>query len=307
MRAAIDIGTNSVRLLVVENRRGVLVPLMKETKITRLGQNVDQAGRLNSEAMDRTIEVLVFFKEQRLPKGITPTVIATSAVRDGLNRDDFLENVRLRTGWNVRVLTGAEEALLSFRGALAALGPEKIKEPAAVLDIGGGSTELYTGLADGTLLGGGSVQVGAVRMTERFITRHPIDICELRALDRESQALLHPLVQQISAYQPSMLVAVGGTATSAAAVKQGLVTYDEKRITGYILSRDELGQLYHQLGTLSLAERQQLPGLQKGREDVIAAGVGILWNALVMLDFHEIVVSDGDLLQGSLLFAVDEG
>ena len=154
MKAAIDIGTNSVRLLAVEHRRGVLVPLVKETKITRLGQSVDQAGRLNSEAMNRTIDVLVFFKEKRLPKGIIPTVIATSAVRDAANRDEFLENVHVRTGWNVRVLTGAEEALLSFRGALAALGPERIKEPAAVLDIGGGSTELYTGLADGTLLGG---------------------------------------------------------------------------------------------------------------------------------------------------------
>lgn len=307
MKATIDIGTNSVRLLVAERGQGTMVPLVKESIITRLGQNVDQAGNLDPKAVDRTIETLIFFKEKRIPRGITPIVIATSAVRDAENRAEFLRDVRLKTGWDVQVLTGTQEARLSFRGALNALEPERIQEPAVVLDVGGGSTELYTGLADGTLLGGGSVQAGAVRMTERFITCHPVSTDELRALDEEIQRLLQPLVEKTIAFGPKMLAAVGGTATSAAAICQGLVEYDENQITGFVLSRDRLGQLYNQLGRLSLAERLQLPGLQKGREDVIAAGIGILWNAVIMLGFEEIVVSDGDLLQASLLFAVDEG
>lgn len=296
MRAVIDIGTNSVRLLITSEG----ISVARDLIITRLGRGVDHEGRLSQKAMDATVQALLRLKEQTDQYGVTPVVVATSAVRDAANRREFIELVRERLGWEVEVLSGDEEARFSFHGATAALQGRALLEPAAVVDIGGGSTEIYVGTAAGTLLSGGSVQVGAVRMTERHITGHPIDPMELRALEDDVKRRLAPLVDNISKFSPQMLIGVGGTVTTLAVMSLQLLDYDPDTITGCELTRDDIEAFYEELGRLSIAERQQIPGLPPGRADILPAGTGILWIICQMLGIDRCIVSDGDLLQGIL-------
>ena len=306
MRAVIDIGTNSVRLLVAEIVAGQVQPLIRATQITRIGQGVDASRRLQKDAMERTLRTLENFANQT-PPGVPVQVLATSAVRDAVNKDEFVHLVAERTSLELRVLTGAEEAELSFRGAVLALQTRDLSYPVTVVDIGGGSTEIYTGDAQGNLLGGGSVQVGAVRMLERFITSHPILETERQAMEQEIVELVTPLVQDNLQYGPQTLVVVGGTVTTLASILQELTCFDYDKVGGFAFSLKQLVDLYGKLGRLSLQERQQIPTLQAGREDVIISGTSILVQVTELLGFDRLIVSIGDLLYGSLVLPVDVG
>ncbi|NMA60522.1 MAG: Ppx/GppA family phosphatase [Firmicutes bacterium] len=299
MKAVIDIGTNSVRLLVAELVEGIVRPYTRLTKITRIGRGVDAAGALPQDGMERTLGVLKEFKEL-IPAQVAVQVLATSAVRDASNQQEFASLVREQTGWELRVLSGQEEAKLSFRGAVLALPIQDLDYPVSVVDIGGGSTEIFTGDHKGNLLGGGSVQVGAVRMLERFITNHPLLEGEWLAMEQEIGQLLAPLVEDNLQCGPKTLLAVGGTATSLAAMIQELPQFDYEKVGGFSFSYQELVDLYRKLGKLSLKERSQIPSLQLGREDVIISGTSILVKTMELLGFEELIVSIGDLLYGSL-------
>ncbi|HHT74038.1 MAG TPA: Ppx/GppA family phosphatase [Firmicutes bacterium] len=295
MRAVVDLGTNSARLLITEGPKAIARDLV----ITRLGRGVDKTGILSQEGMAAAIQALLRFKEQTAAYNVVPIVVATSAVRDGANQGQFVEMVREAVGWDVCVLSGEEEAEYSFRGAVLAAVRDG-HGPVAVVDIGGGSTEILVGTKSGTLLGGGSVPVGAVRMTERHITSYPIPSSELQSLEAEARELLQPLADAAKSAGPSALIAVGGTATTLAAMDLELTEYDPVKVTGRVLTEARLRRIYRQLGKLSLAELTQLPCLQRGREDIIAAGTGILLTVCQLLGFDECTVSDGDLLMGIL-------
>lgn len=299
MKAVIDIGTNSVRLLVAELKNGQVDPLIRETKVTRIGRGVDSSLALPADGMERTLAALREY-QGLIPANVPVQVLATSAVRDATNRDDFEKLVQAETGWQLKVLSGDKEAELSFKGALLDLPGQNLTDPLSVVDIGGGSTEIYTGDGSGNLLGGGSAQVGAVRMLERFITTHPLLLEEQVAMENEIKELLTPLVQQNLQYKPKGLVAVGGTATSLAALLQNLDQFDYEKVAGFVISHDELVDLSARLGKLSLDERSLLPSLQKGREDVIISGASILIKTMELLGFKQLIVSCGDLLYGSL-------
>lgn len=296
MRAVIDIGTNSVRLLITSQG----TPVYRDLIITRLGRGVDHKGQLSREAMEATIKALTYLKEKADRYGAAPIVAATSAVRDAANRGEFIQLVKDRLGWDVEVLSGEDEARYSFFGALAALKGRALAEPVAVVDIGGGSTEIYVGTASGKLLSGGSVQVGAVRMAERHVTGHPIDPAELVSMENEIMQRLISLTESIREFVPRTLIAVGGTATTLAAMSLGLSDYDPDQITGSKLTLAKIDGFYSELGKLSIGERQQLVGVPPGRADILPAGVGILRIVLQLLGFEECIVSDGDLLQGIL-------
>lgn len=302
MRAVIDIGTNSVRLLVAEIVAGQVRPVIRSTQITRIGQGVDASGRLQRAGLERTLEALGDFG-RLVPPGIPLQVVATSAVRDAANREEFARLVTERTGWELRVLSGTEEAELSFQGAVLALQIWNLAYPICVVDIGGGSTEIYTGDAQGKLLGGGSAQVGAVRMLERFITNHPLREEERLAMEGEIIKLLAPLVQENLSYGPKTLVAVGGTATTLASILQELPQFDYEQVEGFCFSQEQLGDLYTTLGRLSLEERRQIPSLQVGREDVIVCGTSILVQTMELFGFSRLTVSNGDLLYGCLVIS----
>lgn len=304
MRAAIDVGTNSVRLLVAAETPQGFQPVLKDLRIARLGQGVDASGRLSPEAVDRTLRALQELAGL-VPPGVPVTAFATSAVRDAVNGREFAQLVEERLGFPLSILSGSKEAELSFAGAVWSLQEFDLPEPISVVDVGGGSTEIYTGLVSGTLLGGGSSQVGAVRMLERFVTSHPLLPQEQEAMEEEIRKILTPLVEQNLAYRPRTLVAVGGTATSLAAIIQGLEEYGDEKVTGYAFSLEQLEDIYAQLGRLTLEERRKIPALQKGREDVIVCGAAILVQAVRLLGFRKLYCSAWDLLYAALALSVD--
>lgn len=306
LRAVLDIGTNSVRLSVVKHGTLGFVPLRREVRITRLGQGVDSLGELHSLSMQRTLEALMELY-QFIPSGTPTLILATSAVRDATNKHQFARLVEEKLGLPLRILSGLQEAEFSFGGAVFSLRELHLPGPFTVIDVGGGSTEIYTGLEDGTLLGGGSVQLGAVRMLERFITQHPLLESERLAMEAEIKALLLPLVKKNLDYQPQTLVAVGGTATNLAVLAQNLSVFTEEKVQGFSLSLESLVHLYQKLGSLTLEERKQIPTLQPGREDIIVCGTNILIQAVELLGVNQVITSVGDLIYGSLIFAIDEG
>lgn len=300
VRSVLDVGTNSVRLLVAEVSGNKVIPLIRETRVTRLGKGVDALGCLGAQAIKETLNALQELSSL-IPSGVSPQILATSAVRDARNRREFSTMVRKRTGWDLQILSGTKEAQLSFQGAVLSLQGFGLAEPISVVDVGGGSTEIYTGLSNGAVLGGGSVQVGAVRMLERFISSHPLLYQEQLQMEEELQNLLLPLVCTNLQYGPQTLVAVGGSATSLAAIMQQLPGFDYEKVTGFSCSRQQLRDIYIQLSQQSLAELRRIPALQVGREDVIVCGASILVKILELMNFTELTVSVGDLLYGWLV------
>ncbi len=298
--ASMDIGTNSVRLYIADQEGSTLHRICQELRITRLGEGVDAGGRLRPEAMERTTAALEHYLSIAQHHSVRNVqLVATSAVRDAANRQEFLDMVERRTQLPVRVLTGGDEARLSFVGALAALSPSERPAAALVLDIGGGSTEVFHG--SGTQLQGGtSLQLGGVRMTERCVTAHPLPPADWERLQAAVRSALQPL--QAEPWPAELpLIGVGGTATTAAALLLGLETYDPDLITGTALSHQAIEDMAERLAGMSQAQRLALPGLTAGREDIIVAGLVILYGVLDVMQKETITVSDGDLLQGVLL------
>jgi len=307
MLATIDIGTNSVRLLIAQpialGNTFYLQPVVRELQVTRLGQGVNSTGKLARDAINRTCLVLRSFQEilQQYPVE-QMVVIATSAVRDAVNRQEFVDAVKAITGWDVTILSGKDEAEASFLGACQAVRNLSLPGSADVLvmDIGGGSTELIHGRLSGEIIYGGTSQIGSVRMTEMAITQHPVSTEEmdnLRAVIRERASVL---VEQcsLSLSANPILIGVGGTITTLAALDLGLTVYDADKVTGFVLTKQRVAYWVEHLAKLTIVERAVLPGMSRGREDVIVAGAAIADGFMDLLGVEEIVVSDGDLMQG---------
>lgn len=299
MRAVLDVGTNSVRLLLAELHGEIVKPVRREVRVTRLGQGVDASGELRPDAMARTLGALEELMTL-VPPGTPTSIMATSAVRDAKNKGEFARLVEERLGLSLKILSGLQEAELSFRGALSSLRAYELIDPITVVDIGGGSTEIYTGRIGGELLGGGSLQIGAVRLLERY-GDHRLPTPE------EIAEILRPVIEENLAFQPKTLVAVGGTATSLAAIIQELQVYSDEKVMGSVFSLRELEDCYAKLGRLSLEERRQIPSLQAGREDIIVYGAAILIQVASLLGFSRIMVSIGDLLSAQLAAEGNEG
>jgi len=289
-RAAIDIGTNSVRLLVVDGGRD----LERRAVITRLGEGVDRNGELSDAAMERTLATLVDFRdvldEYQVP---VPKVVATSAARDAHNRGTFLAAAADVLGAEPELLAGAEEARLSFEGAVAGLDADD--GPFLVIDIGGGSTELAVGAATAAEVH--SINVGSVRLTEAELHHDPPQPEELaNALGAVEDRLEDALRTMPAAEDARTLVGVGGTITTVAAIELGMPVYDRSRVHHFALSRAAAEDVYRTLATEPLADRVHNPGLQRERADVIVGGCVILVGIMRRLRAPELVVCDADLL-----------
>lgn len=282
-RAAIVLGTNSTRLLLAEVRDSIR-PVLLESRVTRLGQGVDQQGRLTDEAVNRVMAALTEFRELIEP-GIPVRIGATSAVRDAANRRELAEKIRERFGWELSVISGTEEARLSFAGMLAAFS--HLQSP-LVVDLGGGSTEFM-----GKNYGPVSLNIGAVRLTERFFRSDPPSLAEQQKLVnfvKKELAVLPPVSG------PCELVAVGGTANNLVSIADSLPEYDWRRVHGRELSLAQIRQLSQQLLTLPLAFRRQITGIQPGREDILPAGALILYTIGLHFGVDRFLVSVADLL-----------
>ncbi|NPV74479.1 MAG: Ppx/GppA family phosphatase [Pelotomaculum sp.] len=287
--AAIDIGTNSVRLLVAERDGDRLKAVEAGLATTRLGEGIG-SGMLLPQAMERTVDAVEGFcrTAMHLQAGRI-TVAATSAVRDALNRDEFVQMVRQRTGLKVRILSGEEEAALTYRGVLAGLPVEP--RATAVVDVGGGSTELIWPREGGLRLV--SVNVGAVRMTEAGM-----DV-------RKAAALLKPFLEEIKGMPVKCLVGVGGTVTTLAAVDQELAVYDPVRVHGYCLTAPKIEKILAKLEEMTVEERRRVPGLQPERADIIVAGVAIVKAVMEGTGAGRMLVSEYDILYGLVLEEVE--
>lgn len=301
--ASIDIGTNSTRLLVAEaGDGGALGTVERLMRITRLGQGVDGDRRLATEAVERTIAVLREYREvmDRLdvPAGRV-RMSATSAARDAANRDEFFDAAESVVGVRPELLSGDEEARLSFAGATADLDPPD--GPFLVFDLGGGSTEFVYGTAgpDGEVVSAMSLDVGCVRVTERFFSTDPPAPEDLTAAISYADAWLDDVLRVMPEHvDAKTVIGLAGTVSTVAAVEIGLETYDRDAVHHFVLTKDAAEDVFRTLATEARADRIHNPGLEEARADVIVGGCCVLVAIYRRLGFDQILVSEADILDG---------
>ena len=296
--AAVDQGTNSTRLLVAEpDGAGWFGDLARDMVITRLGQGVDETGRLAPEALERTLAVLArYVRRARALHVERIRVAATAAVRDAANAAELERPVGELAGSALEIVSGEEEARLSFLGATRALDA---LPPFLVLDIGGGSTEFVVGAE--RPLAAISTPMGSVRLTERFVRSDPPDASELNRMRAAIGELLNDVEPAIPVRDARTFVAVAGTSTTVQAIALGLDFYDPERIPRTRLSRVDAARVASQLAAITTAERAALPVMAPGRADVIVAGSVILVEVMERFGFDEAIVSETDILDGLVL------
>ena len=297
--AAIDCGTNSTRLLVADADGRELIRLMR---ITRLGQGVDRENRLAPEAITRTVDVLREFRLSMDGLGVDRVrMVATSAVRDAENGAAFTEAAREAVGTAPEVLTGLEEGKLAYRGASADLAT--FAGDTLVVDIGGGSTEITLGR--GGTVSSVSLQLGCVRLTERFLTSDPPTSDQTVATRIAIADALtwgeQQMPELLALKAPRRLVGLAGTVSTLASLKLGLAEYDVDMLHHATLSLAEVVDLCDMLATLSAAERTGLVGMVPGRADVILGGALVLEVVAARYQCPEVIVSEKDILDGIVL------
>lgn len=297
--ASIDIGTNSVLLLVAEKKpHGAFSPVVERAEITRLGRGVDRTRTLSAEGMEATLACLeAFAREARALGAEQIAVSATSAARDATNGAEFIRAAKERAGVELEIISGDLEAQLSFAAARADFESELAGAPLVVLDIGGGSTEVIYGNRQGAIDFRRSFDVGSVRLTERFVTRHPIPGSERASISQTLRTVFAELPKPPAG---AALVGLAGTVTTLFAVENAIDPYDASKVQGGTLTRKQVRGLATRLCDLSLDERLKLPGLQPKRADVIPAGALILQSAMEQLGVDSCRVSDRGLRWGLL-------
>ena len=300
--AAVDCGTNSIRLLVAEpDGDGGLRDVDRRMLIVRLGQGVDATGRFADEALERTFAaceeyagVLRDLDVQRL------RFCATSAARDASNGDVFADGVHARLGVRPEVVTGDDEAALSYDGATRDLDPAALRPPYLLVDIGGGSTEFVLGDGHGHVRAAESVDIGSVRLTERHLHGDPPAASEVEAASADVDGVLGRL--RVPLAEAHTLVGVAGTITTVAAMVLDLPEYDSARIHHARIGVDDVAAARRRLLAMTREERRALPFMHPGRADVIGAGALLLDRVLARvgpsLAHPEVVVSERDILDG---------
>lgn len=290
--ASIDIGTNSVLLLVAERRGDELVPVLERATITRLGRGVDATRELDPAAVEATLACLAGYADEIARAGVDRAgAVGTSAMRDARGGDDFRARAALLLGEAPRVISGREEAELSFAGALAGLTAVPSAGPVVVFDLGGGSTEIIRGRA-GVVEQAVSLDVGVVRLTERHIRVDPPRAEELEAVRRAAREALAGTGGGWRSETAPVVVGVAGTVTTLAAYSLGIAPYDANRVHGARLGAAAVAAARAELARLPLAERRRIPGLDPGRADVIVAGALIVEEILTWAGANELFVSD---------------
>lgn len=299
--AIIDCGTNTIRLLIAEpDGRGGLLERDRRMEIVRLGQGVDATGAFHPDALQRTFAATERYAALIGDHGIDPQrvrFVATSASRDVSNRDDFFAGITTRLGVGPDVITGADEARLSFAGALA--GAQQPGEPVLVSDIGGGSTELIIGDAGGDPHYAISLDVGSVRVTERFWTEDPPTADDLERATRHIDELLAGV--QIDWPVVRTWIGVAGTLTTLAAVDLDLADYDRSRVNGHRITPHRLAAIATELATSTAEQIRGRNGVHPQRADVITAGALIASRIAARLSITELTVSESDILDGAAL------
>ena len=306
--AAVDIGTNSVRLLVGRVGGGPGTPfletLLRKMTITRLGEGVEGNGSLSDEAMERTLEVLCSYREEALALGAERILAAaTSAVREASNAEVFLSRAHEALRTHPCVIDGGEEARLSFLGATYDLEQVPPGGRVLVFDIGGGSTEVVTGGRGNSPDWWRSLPLGCVRMSERYLEGDPPSPGELAAMEKGVGEVLEKGLEGLDAGGCLEAVGLAGTVTTLSGLNQGLREYDPERIHLSRLSLEDCEGLYRRLSRMKLAERRGLMVMDPERARVIVGGAAVLVVLMRFLGLQEILVSEKDILDGLALAA----
>lgn len=299
--AVVDIGTNSTRLLIaeVDPATGAVRELHRQSQVTRLGDRVDAGGSLCDEAIERVFATLADYRAKISSFDCQANLaVLTSAVRDASNGGEFTERVRREFELDARVLSGDEEAQLTFLGAMSER--DRSSDPTVVIDIGGGSTEFIVG-ADHTAAFHVSVQAGVLRMSERHIHTDPPQPDELQDLAADTRLIFLDGLPTQPRSTVKRGIAVAGTATSAAAIGQELNPYDPARVHGYRLLLATVELLIARLADMSEDQRREVVGLHPDRAPTIVAGMILLAEAMKAFDLTEVEVSEHDILRGGTL------
>lgn len=308
--ASIDIGTNTLRLLIADRDPGsAILPVLYKRAITRLGGGYTEDAGISPEAAERTVKVLEDFSRLIAENHVQEVFAsATSVVRRAKNKESFLSSVSTRTGINPSVISGTEEARLALAGVLSVLTDKAEKR--LVIDIGGGSTEFIA--TRGTEIAGAwSMEMGVVHLTERHIASDPPKEAELSGMEAEITEVLTMLMMDMaedgieladySAASGCVLVGTAGTITTLAALDMGLAAYDRDRVNNYTLKKERVQGLYRHLAGLTLKQREEVLSLEKGREDLIIPGSAIAGLVMDGFGFNELMVSDAGLLEGAII------
>ena len=292
---AIDIGTNSMRLLVAEYKDGKLENIKKYVNTTRIGQGVDKQGYITDDAIERNVKALIEFsnicKEQNCEKIYC---MGTSALRDSKNKDLFVKLAKAKAGIDVDIISGEEESNLGFKGVLEGL---ETSDDILVIDIGGGSTEFIIGNKEGIRFSK-SENVGALRMTEKFLHKDPIDDEEFKSMSKFIYEEVKDTLEYIKSYRVKKIVGIGGTITSLSSMNQQLEVYSMEKIHNSSISMSEIELILQNLKSMTLNDKKSLKGLQPKRADIITAGVEILHTIMKNIEIKKIIVSEYDNLEG---------
>lgn len=295
---AIDCGTNAIRLLIAGVASdGALQERVRLMRTVRLGEGVDRTGEFSPEALERTFAAIDEYAAVIADEAAGRVrFVATSASRDVSNREAFIQGVTARLGVRPEVITGDEEAALSFAGAVRGLPPGLIRPPALVVDIGGGSTEFVLGVEapEASV----SVDIGCVRMTERHLPSDPPTPVELSAARADIGVAVERAFEAVPPARALTLVGLAGSVTTVAAMALGLDRYDAQVLHGSVIGREAVDDVTARLARMTRAERAALPFMHPGRVDVIAGGAMILQAVMDQGGFASVVVSETDILDG---------
>jgi exopolyphosphatase/guanosine-5'-triphosphate,3'-diphosphate pyrophosphatase len=298
--ASIDIGTNTILLLLAEVEDGKIRPLFEKEAVARLGQGLHKSGMLSEEAMERGAGILADYLERCREFGAEKTfAVGTSALREAKNSDDFLAMAKERLGLTIDVISGGEEARLSFLAVSMDL--RERKKLVLVVDIGGGSTEFILGRGD-RIIQWMSLPLGSVRFAEQFLLSDPVREEEWMGLETEIRKLLLAIPQPEEALR---LTAVGGTATTLASVEQGLDRFIPEKIHHFVLKRGSLKKQLDLYRSKTIDERKEIPGLPPNRADVIPAGGAILYLIMETLRCPSVMISSHGVRYGVLYDRLD--
>ncbi len=296
--AAIDCGTNAIRLLIATVDGNKVTDLVREMRTVRLGEGVDTTGEFSSAALERTFAACREYAELLMQYEVKELrFIATSASRDVSNRNAFIVGVKETLGVEPEVISGDQEAELSYRGALSGL---HVQAPVLVADIGGGSTEFVTSLPDGSLVSR-SLNIGCVRMTERHLHSDPPTQQEIETAISDIDNQIELIHRTISINSETTFIGLAGSVTTVAAMAMGLNDYDADLIHGSVVSIDQVEAVTDELLHMTRAQRAELRFMHPGRVDVIGGGALVLKESMRILGFEQVLVSEKDLLDGVVL------
>lgn len=308
-RASIDIGTNTVRLLIADvDNNNKINPIHIERRITRLGGGYTEEFGISDDAMTRTVDALVDFRTLLDKHDVTDVnAIATSAARRAINKGKFLRDAKEKARIDIDIIDGDLEATLSAAGVLSVV--HDIAGKSIIMDIGGGSTEFVL-LDANTILGRWSMEFGVVYITEHYLKSAPAKAEELQNakayildnLEALNKRIIKDLgLDDISQVKVDNIIGTAGTVTTIAAIDMDMEEYDPGKINNHAMSEDAIIKIFHNLATLTLPEREQILALEKGREDLIIAGVLILMSVMDNFSLKNLIVSDSGLLEGILI------